>query len=114
MTRFVSVVLALVITLSATESHDAKGSGSQSTASHVRSLQDESTTAASYVHGIECTPCEETTGDCVVTAKVNFFAGETGTYRIVVHRIVLGECIFHRSATAIFALTALLLLSICS
>ncbi|CAJ1948863.1 unnamed protein product [Cylindrotheca closterium] len=35
---------------------------------------------AAIIHEAECTPCEGTTGTCVVKSKVNFFAGQTGYF----------------------------------
>ncbi|KAL3907356.1 MAG: hypothetical protein SGILL_008911, partial [Bacillariaceae sp.] len=42
-----------------------------------RKLQDD---MGGFQHGIECTPCRGTTGECVIPMRVNFFAGETGYY----------------------------------
>jgi len=36
--------------------------------------------SAAVQHGIECTPCADSTGECTVITKVNYFAGETGYY----------------------------------
>ena len=33
-----------------------------------------------YESGLPCTPCDDFEGDCLVTVKVNFFAGTTGRY----------------------------------
>lgn len=41
---------------------------------------EEGESTGSFLTGVPCTPCEEsdTSEDCVVNVKVNFFASETG------------------------------------
>ena len=34
----------------------------------------------SYQTGVACKPCPDSSGDCEVKAKINFFASETGRY----------------------------------
>ena len=43
---------------------------------------EEGESSGSFVTGAPCTPCEEsdTSEDCVVNVKINFFASETGMY----------------------------------
>jgi len=36
--------------------------------------------SAEVQHGIECIPCSDSNGDCIIGVKVNYFAGETGYY----------------------------------
>ena len=45
-----------------------------------RKMQDETEVDGVYVHGIECTPCEDSEGVCEVVVKVDFFTSELGEY----------------------------------
>ena len=40
-----------------------------------------SANASKYATGVDCKPCADSTGDCTVVVKINFFSSETGRYR---------------------------------
>lgn len=44
---------------------------------------EESDHSHGYGTGVDCKPCADSTGDCTVDVKINFFASETGYFEVV-------------------------------